>query len=61
MKMYEGRKSEAPDTLNLGTRLRGTVSFTLRRLLPDEKQPGTHWTGDQGGSAVVNGNILADN
>jgi hypothetical protein len=37
---------------------RATVSFTLRRLIPE---PGTHWIGDAGSGAVVTGKIPAEN
>jgi hypothetical protein len=34
-----------PCSLDLGTRRRWVVSFTIRSLHPRERAPGTHWTG----------------
>jgi hypothetical protein len=35
-----------PRILDLGSRRRRVVSFTLRPLWPEERAPGTHYTGD---------------
>jgi len=45
MKAYWGSGGRAPHILDLGTRWRRVVSFTLRLLYTWEITPGTHWIG----------------
>jgi hypothetical protein len=47
-----GSGSIAPLILNLNTRWRWVVNFTLRPLYPRRKNPGTHWIGSWVGLRV---------
>jgi len=43
MKTYRGSEDMVQRILNLGTRWRWVVSFTLQSALPPEKIPSIHW------------------
>jgi hypothetical protein len=53
MKTYWENGGIDPHILDLGTRWRWVVSFTLRPLYPRERAPDTHWTGGWVGPRVV--------
>jgi hypothetical protein len=44
LKAYRGRRSMAVPVINLSTRWRWGVSFTLRPLYPSGKNHGNYWT-----------------
>jgi hypothetical protein len=54
---YGGRdgRNVVPSFLNLGTRCRSLVNFTLRPLFPRGKKPGTHWVALRAGLDVFGG------
>jgi hypothetical protein len=58
MKTYWVNGGIAPPIIDLGTRHRGVVSFTLRPLYPKEKPPGTHWIGGCFGPRAALGAVV---
>jgi hypothetical protein len=53
MRTYWGSGGIATHILDLGTRWRWVVSFTIRQLYPQKKVPGTHWIGGWVGPRAV--------